>query len=381
MASLSHQQNYYRAVSKFFVQYSNSNTQLGYDTLVAATKSECEKILHDLSIKGVVSGRTKALESLQNKFVQMADDDHFNTWAATASDITDHPEMGDLAAVRFGLYLPEGIVKVAREVEKRFRIIHPFGTVTGGRDVDQGRNLDIDRHENGPWYTQDSDGTEEHWEHSGYRSWQMVVEWINPPSDLVKLQDPPWGVLSSLKVEIQIGTVVSQAWAEVQHNIIYKKSTNILATPSMKRIIDAINGLAITTDIMLRELERSLEVETRREASEKAKRPFESVEEMIEWFKTTYLRQMRPDESELWQSDLVETNRWSSAAQLMHICSEEGYLGVTPCRETFEGLIEEHRLLDEGVVLQRYDIWVLLFRAIIQGRSDLDHLLVGFAYP
>ena len=51
--------------------------------------------------------------------------------------------------------------------------------------------------------------------------------------------------------------MVTQAWAEVQHNIIYKTSNDIQATPTMKRMIDAINGLAITTDIMLAELERS----------------------------------------------------------------------------------------------------------------------------
>ena len=64
--------------------------------------------------------------------------------------------------------------------------------------------------------------------------------------------------------------MVTQALAEVQHSIIYKSSNDIQATKTMKRIIDAINGLAITTDIMLRELERSQaqaekEAETRRE--------------------------------------------------------------------------------------------------------------------
>ena len=73
----------------------------------------------------------------------------------------------------------------------------------------------------------------------------MVVEWKEPLPEEFKLP----------RVEIQVGTVVTQAWAEVQHNIIYKDPDGILTTPNMKRIIDAINGLAITTDIMLKELE------------------------------------------------------------------------------------------------------------------------------
>lgn len=70
------------------------------------------------------------------------------------------------------------------------------------------------------------------------------------------------------RVEIQVGTVVTQAWAEV---IIYKRSAEVLATPTMKRIIDAINGLAITTDIVLEELGRSIE-QAEKEAVERGQR-------------------------------------------------------------------------------------------------------------
>ncbi|GAB1319930.1 hypothetical protein MFIFM68171_10140 [Madurella fahalii] len=76
-------------------------------------------------------------------------------------------------------------------------------------------------------------------------------------SNMIEVALAPTEVFGPLRVEIQIGTVVTQAWAEVQHNIIYKGPKDIQVTPTMKRMIDAINGLAITIDIMLIKLERS----------------------------------------------------------------------------------------------------------------------------
>ncbi|KAH8586018.1 hypothetical protein B0O99DRAFT_695892 [Bisporella sp. PMI_857] len=152
--------------------------------------------------------------------------------------------------------------------------------VSGGRSVSNERNLDIEKHGNGPW--REEDGT--HWEHYGYKSWQQVFEW--PTADKSA---------KVFRVEIQVGTLVTQAWAEVQHNIIYKNPDNVLATKTMKRMIDGINGLAITTEIMLEELQRGLEV-AKKEAEELEHRPFCNGYEFEQWFDATYLRQMPADE-------------------------------------------------------------------------------------
>jgi ppGpp synthetase/RelA/SpoT-type nucleotidyltranferase len=193
-------------------------------------------------------------DSLKKRMDDLAKDSNFGDCVSEEDHIFKYREMGDLAGVRIGLYFPDDILKVVKKIKEPsspFKEVHLFGTVTGGRDVTKVKNLDIDKHLDGPWL----DGNNGPWEHYGYKSWQMVVEWKN---------SLPEG-LNSLRVEIQVGTVVTQAWAEVQHNIIYKEPANIRATPSVKRISDAINGLAITTDIMLKELERSLE-EAKKEA-------------------------------------------------------------------------------------------------------------------
>ncbi|KAH8734096.1 hypothetical protein BGZ61DRAFT_529299 [Ilyonectria robusta] len=161
-----------------------------------------------MSTKGVVQYRAKKYDSLEKKLKDMTKDPSFRDWVTKEKDIYKHDEMGDLAGVRIGLYLPRDVVKVAKEIKKRFDMKRLFGTVTGGRGATEGRKLDLQKHGNGPWYSQDVNGADEHWEHYGYKSWKMVVEWKKPL---------PKGVTSS-RVEIQIGTVVSQAWAEVQRH-------------------------------------------------------------------------------------------------------------------------------------------------------------------
>ena len=292
----------------FFKKYKNPNTPEQFEKLVALTRVSCEKLLEHISIKGIVQGRTKKCKSLKEKLKlpnEISDEDdndevdaddeanaeeadaeskeadadasnkngevpNIRDWICKGKNIYKHPEMGDLAGVRIGLYFPDDVRKVALEIEKYFRKKHRYGTVKGGRNATQGRNLDPQGHLTiGAWVSPGPDGADEHWEHYGYRSWQVVVQWkedlLEPleseglSENLKSLREKMPKGFKSLKVEIQVGTVVSQAWAEVQHNIIYKNPDDVLATPTMKRMIDSINGLAITTDIILNELEQSLE--------------------------------------------------------------------------------------------------------------------------
>jgi ppGpp synthetase/RelA/SpoT-type nucleotidyltranferase len=284
--------NLNQKVKVFLEEYKKPETQKLFNDLAKATRQKCEDILKSIKIKGVVQSRSKGYDSLETKLNDMAKISEFERWIAGIDDdgslylpsdssnvgeetqkigrmqrdkqerdIYEHPDMGDLAGVRIGLFLPGDIAKVAQKIEETFDVSHIFGTVTDpSRTAVDGRNQDIKSHGVGPWISQGPDGDVHHWEHYGYKSWQVVVVWRRPlPKDIRIIEDAlvSTGISGPLRVEIQVGTVVTQAWAEVQHNIIYKSSNDIQATPTMKRMIDAINGLAITTDIMLEELERS----------------------------------------------------------------------------------------------------------------------------
>jgi hypothetical protein len=171
--------------------------------------------------------------------------------------------------------------------------------------------VNVQKHMEGRWRTP---RTDDNWEHYGYKSWQVVVQWkkdlIEPLkseklyNDLESLREKMPNGFKSLRVEFQVGTVVMQAWAEVQHNIIYKNPHNIHSTPTMKRMIDAINGLAITADIMLKELDRSLE-DARKEAEELAERMRVEQAQRIERLKDK-LKQLKSEQFKLEQEAIVQ---------------------------------------------------------------------------
>ena len=256
-------------VAEFLDQYGDYKIQQQFRLLADQAKRDCEDILETAGIKGMVQSRSKKYASLQKKLKDMAkdtifvenlcedataDDESEDARQYHEGDIYDHPEMGDLAGIRVGLYFPADVRRVAEEINHLYDVVHTFGTVQDTRTVVTERNTDIEAHGNGRWISQNPGEDVHHWEHYGYKSWQVVVQWRRPyPEALTAIETVlvPRNIFHSLKVEIQVGTIVTQAWAEVQHNIIYKNPYKIDKTPTMLRMIDAINGLAINTNIML----------------------------------------------------------------------------------------------------------------------------------
>ncbi|KAI1350973.1 hypothetical protein F5Y01DRAFT_325721 [Xylaria sp. FL0043] len=310
-----------QAVKAFLENY-NVDTKEQFRNLAKHVRSRCEKLLESMHIKGVVQYRAKEYDSLEKKLKGLARDIEFQQWFSTEKDISKHPEMGDLAGVRIGLYFPDDVRKISERIRTHTNMKHLYGTVTGGRDATQGRNQDIQKHMNGPWHSLDHAGGDEYWHHYGYKSWQMVVEWKEPVDN-----GPDQPI-----VEIQFGTVVTQAWAEVQHNIIYKNHADIVSTQSMRRTIDAMNGLAISTEIMLKELEQSI----KEEEEKRDRRRFNSGHEIVQWFESTYMSKMTPDKRQDWNCTVPH------ADVLLAL-----YKGNTiePCPNTFNAAKRQNRHL------------------------------------
>lgn len=406
--------SYDTQVATFLDDYGRPRTQQQFERLVRVTKLGCEKLLRSIEIKGVVQGRVKKYESLRAK---LAEDDlgkdveditpctqvteprgnvrehvkdasqhtklaepkddvgkdverkelaksegseevlSVRDWVLRGKDIGSHPDMGDLAGVRIGLFFPDDIVKVAQEIIKCFDMVHCFGTVTGGRTLTYDNKRKIDEHLKGPFHDDSGDD----WQQPGYKSWQMVVEWKEAralPIDLEYLQPLQKELpkrLQSRRVEIQVGTVVTQAWAEVQHNIIYKRPADLLATPTMKRMIDATNGLAITTEILLNELQRGLRT-AEREAYALAQRPIRGADEFLTWFEYTYTSRMGPEERLRWARPQDKL----AAGSLLRVCNQPPpdmqSSTVQPCRACFKALIETRGLLKLGKIKEAHDL-------------------------
>jgi hypothetical protein len=59
-------------------------------------------------------------------------------------------------------------------------------------------------------------------------------------------------VIGSKKTEIQLTTIVMHAWSHVEHDIVYKRFPGAHSTERIDRMLDDINGLSITSEILLR---------------------------------------------------------------------------------------------------------------------------------
>ncbi|KAF4995416.1 hypothetical protein FGRMN_5200 [Fusarium graminum] len=360
---MSQADSYNRKVSACLTSYQKPSTQEEYRKIAEDMRNLCEELLKKNGIRGVVTCRVKAYDSLSKKLSDMASDTSFRDWVSS-NDILNHHEMGDLAGVRIGLYLPQDVIRMAKECKRHFKLVHCFGSVPSGRDTPRRGRMNLEAHNKGRFHSVDQFGSDEYWHHSGYKSWQMVVE------------------KKKARAEIQLGTVVSQAWAEVQHNVLYKRPDNIFSSPTMKRMIDGINGLAITTEIMLDELERSVEIAKAEEKDRKYREDqydrmlIKTEDDFVSWFDVTYWHKMPNTLALRWEPNAI------SVLRLVQFCTTPGYqLGLTKELKAYPGshykrLVEEKNLLQTDAGSDdKCDIANLLFLEILDSlgkRRDFE---------
>ncbi|KAI9640855.1 hypothetical protein NHQ30_010696 [Ciborinia camelliae] len=345
----------HQKVEAFVETYKKPPTQKLYRDLANFTHNKCETMLKTLRLanKGFVQSRVKTPRSLEKKLGELVQSAEFRDWVTTSGEnLHRHPEMGDLAGVRIGLYLADDIELVHNEITKHYHVKHNFGTVTGGRDVVRDRNLDVKKHVNGPWHSANRDGTTTQWQHSGYKSWQLVVRLQNPKN-----------ALEAQRVEIQLSTVAMQSWGEMQHSIIYKNPKQVPVTPAIRNVIDAMNGLSIMNDQLGRQLKASMGA-AEQDAEARNRRRFRSPEQFSEWFEERYVKDLPPWKKQRW---VVGSDAVKEARRLFRrFGTSRATQRQVPCAAFFAEEIAEGRFLLRRPVLlgKKWDISVLLMRAL-----------------
>ena len=156
-----------------------------YRLLSEKTKEYLSSIL---SSKGIVphsiTSREKAPEKLREKIAGEGE-----VYDGQLNSITD------LAAVRIIAYFPSDVDKIVPLIKKEFKI-------------DPAHSMDK-RLSSDPAIF-------------GYASVHLVVE-FRP--EMVKL--PDYALFNKMKCEIQVRTILQHAWAEIEHDIVYKSPGDI----------------------------------------------------------------------------------------------------------------------------------------------------------
>ena len=133
--------------------------------------------------------------------------------------------------------------------------------------------------------------------------------------------------------EIQISTVVMHAWSQVEHDVIYKNPYNIDVNDSMIRMLDAVNGLSINSEILLDELRRTID-RAKREENRRADLRFDSLS-FSEFLSKEYLKK-----NDDWYAD----PRWLSIVSSW-ACSEEKSANDIATPAKLRGFVTKHNIL------------------------------------
>ncbi|TGO51820.1 hypothetical protein BOTNAR_0343g00010 [Botryotinia narcissicola] len=93
-------------------------------------------------------------------------------------------------------------------------------------------------------------------EFPGYRATHLIVKLA--PNDILPTKKSPW---KDIKVEIQIGTLIMHVGSEIEHDILYKTlaSQDQKISREEEQVLDIINGIVMTGEGALRQLETCIE--------------------------------------------------------------------------------------------------------------------------
>ncbi|MDR0476114.1 MAG: (p)ppGpp synthetase, partial [Treponema sp.] len=183
-----------------------------------------EEALRPMSSIPTVRTRVKDFESYFKKYLSLMEKD----------DPASHPYITDIIGIRVVCSFMEDLSVVEAILQEKFEVI------------------EVERK-----------GSEHTFREFGYESVHILIKL---PKEIININSP----LDCEVAEIQIRTILQDAWAEVEHELIYKSEFNPFDDP-LKRKLAAVNASLSLADIIFQEIRgyiRNLNVqlEKRRES-------------------------------------------------------------------------------------------------------------------
>ncbi|KAF4452088.1 flavin-binding monooxygenase [Fusarium austroafricanum] len=213
-----------------------NNYDLAFYTKVATLAEErCRQVLNENGIWTIVTSRAKRPDRLLPKLEKRHQEKNYQTMEDIQNDLID------LSGVRIALYFPSQQREVELLLAKVFtnvnvkRLAGHAGELTLAEKAGVGK---IENYRN---------------EFVGYRATHLRVQ-LGADS----LPDDQQEYANS-KIEIQIASILMHAWGEAHHDLAYKTFNGALSIDEI-RMLDGINGLMRTGEVMLGQLKASMEI-------------------------------------------------------------------------------------------------------------------------
>jgi ppGpp synthetase/RelA/SpoT-type nucleotidyltranferase len=173
-------------------------------------------------VRAMVTSRAKSPRRLEPKVRQRAVTKAY----ATVDDI--YTDIVDLAGVRVALYFPGERKEVDKIINDQFTLTAPPKEFTGTS------NPSYEKRFSGYWATH----------------YRLQLREVSLPESSHRYVDA--------RVEVQVASVLMHAWAEVEHDLVYKPLQGSLSDDELA-ILDELNGMVLAGEIALERLQRAAE--------------------------------------------------------------------------------------------------------------------------
>lgn len=208
-------------LSRFLEQYIRDIDR--YEGASKLCAQICENEIETAGIRAMVTYRAKRPDKLKDKLIKRNEKKRYKNIEEIYEDIVD------LAGVRISIYFPGD----KEEIEKFIRT---------GFDVLEVKEFPQDQEPNG------GSGIYKK-VFSGYHATHYRVK-MKP--ELCKEDKRYYDSL----IEIQVATVLMHAWAEVEHDLVYKPLSGNLSRDEYE-ILDELNGMILSGEIALKRLQKA----------------------------------------------------------------------------------------------------------------------------
>ncbi len=186
----------------------------------------CETSMEQMGIRAIVTSRAKKPERLRNKLEKRNVTKKYHSF----EDIYD--DIADLSGVRIALYFPGDLAKVRQFIENNF-VVKECRSFPEAEDQDDILSTDYIKRFSGYWATH----------------YRVYMKYENLSHENKKY--------AKTMIEIQVASAIMHAWAEVEHDLVYKPFSGELSYEEYQ-ILDELNGLVLTAEIALQRLQTAV---------------------------------------------------------------------------------------------------------------------------
>jgi ppGpp synthetase/RelA/SpoT-type nucleotidyltranferase len=190
-----------------------------YQAAARLCSQRCEALLTARGVRAIVSHRAKRPQKLLAKLIERDVDKSY----ASSQQIRE--DIADLAGARIALYFPGDRERVRSILRDSFSIVEEKRLPDDTKKKRSAKRF------------------------AGYYADHYRLYIQDASLDEAQKQ------YSTAMIEVQVGSVLMHAWAEVEHDLIYKPESGEISEDE-DAILDEINGLVITGEVALERLQR-----------------------------------------------------------------------------------------------------------------------------